>query len=82
MQRMALRKLEIEARHQMGSELFYTTKSGIMKFELWEARGYFVDISEEMREVKEDMETMRKAVEEDVEKDVRAAVEKHMRKRK
>jgi len=35
-----------------------------------------------MREVKEDMEKMKKAVEEDVEKDVRAAVEKQMRKRK
>jgi len=44
MQRMALRKPEIEVRHQMGSELFYSTKAGIMKFELWEARGYFVNI--------------------------------------
>ena len=40
------------------SDLFFITKDGIFKFEMWEARLYFLNVVGELREVKEDMRKM------------------------
>ena len=71
-----MRKLNTDVKYPFGSELFMTTKSGIMKFEFWEAKDYFAMVLEEMREVKADINRLRNAEHEYDMEAARTAAEK------
>ncbi|KAK5123542.1 hypothetical protein LTR85_002580 [Meristemomyces frigidus] len=68
-------------KYPMSSLLFMTTKDGLQKFELWEAKSYLIDILGEIREIKEEDRVMKEAIDKSVRDEIVAAARRQAAKK-